>query len=383
MNFSFLFSFEQLYNEAVNNVLKLKSFANDPEERKKEATLKEIENDFKRYLDTPMEIEKRIEEGLFRFCRKRSSPNTPTSSSSIDIKKRKLIDEEMLNAYLKSETISPISTRVKTPASKPENENFFQQFLTDKAKIPKPFKTQPYYSPIDYPWFYPTYFYQNPSSGTANQPPSKPPKLVKIKQKSPIKNEADKVTTPKSPKEQERKQGVTTRSSTLKDDKKKSKLALKDEKDKKTNNVNIVKNKKVVKRVSTPTKEKGRTVNNEQKSSKMTTPKKEQYTTKGHLLKPNLKPNKKPIQLSASQKRLFNKDNLKFRYSLRQRAKALKKAKKLAKIQHKEKPKLVLKKFDPKTSTKKEIFLANFDLRRVLKRVPQSPVQSSEQSDGE
>ncbi|XP_066917128.1 muscle M-line assembly protein unc-89-like [Clytia hemisphaerica] len=378
--------FEQLYNEAVNNVLKLKSFTEDGEERKKETTLKEIENDFKRYLDTPMEIEKRIEEGLFRFCRKRSSPSTPPSTNSVDIKKRKLIDEEMLNAYLKSETVSPVSMGAKTPASNPGSENFFKQFLTDKAKIPKPFKTQPYYSPNDYPWFYPTYFYQNSPSGTVSQPSSKPPKLVKIKHKSPIKNEADKMTTPKakSPKEQKLKKGIATRSSTLKVENIKSKLSPKDIKAKKANNVNIVKNKKVIKRVSTPTKEKGRSINNEQKcSTKVLTPKKEQCTSRGHLLKPNLKPIKKPNQLSASQKRLFNKDTMKFRYSLRQRAKALKKAKKLAKKQHKERPKLVLKKFDPKKSTKKEIFLANFDLRRVLKRVPPSPVQSSEQSDDE
>ena len=65
------------------------------------------------------------------------------------------------------------------------------------------------------------------------------------------------------------------------------------------------------------------------------------------------------------------KESLKYRpYSLRQRVKASKKAKKIAeKIKKPLSPKYILKALNLKTSTKKELFLGQLGLRKILKRI--------------
>ena len=363
-NFIFLSRFDQLYNEAVNNVLKLETNNNNnnnKDEETKKKILKDIEVQFQHYLDKPMEIEKKIEEGLFKFCRKRPSPSSSTSGTPNETKRRKLIDEEMLTAYLKSDSISPVF--LKTPTVKVnDNRNFFEQFLTDRAKFPKQFVPAPpptnYISPIEYPWFYPTYFH--PHIHPANQqfaPKRNPPQLIK----------SSTPTTPKDIKtfepiveESERVIGVKTRSSSgIREAKRNHPLNNKTIKDNKSKKINKETPKNINKRKS-PTEE------------KVTSPniKNEKFTSRNHLMKP--KPQVSVQRMSASEKRFLNKDKLKFRYSLRQRAKALKKATKIASLEKVTQPKLILKKFDERTCSKKEFFLSLFGLRRVLKRVPQN-----------
>ena len=365
-----------MYNEAVNNVLKIETTNKKrneiKDERTKNETLKEIEKEFQKYLDTPMEIEKKIEEGLFKFCRKRPSPSSSAGGTPNETKKRKLIDEEMLTAYLKSDSISPVF--IKNSSTPPtvkvnDNRNFFEQFLTDRAKIPPPFtplQPQPrYISPIEYPWFYPAYFYSNFHQSNqrgphqCNNPPSK--RVKSSTPTTPIGKEIKINTSPTQSvaEERERTIGVKTRSSSgLKEAKRNQPLSSKTIKDNNKNNEN---------------KELILTNINKKKSSfvdKVMLPmKNEKFASKNHLMKP--KP-KGAHRMSASEKRLHNKEKLKFRYSLRQRAKALKKAIKLSNLQQVNQPKLILKKFDQKTCTKKELFLAVFGLRRVLKRVPQN-----------
>lgn len=351
-----MYRFEQLYNEAVNNVLKIETSEKNKEEKKDE-TLKEIEREFQKYLDTPMEIEKKIEEGIFKFCRKRPSPSASTGDTPNETKKRKLIDEEMLTAYLKSDSISPVfaknSPTTQTVKVK-DNRNFFEQFLTDQTKIPTPFTPpQPqsrYISPIEYPWFYPAYFHPHPHHQQGVTPTTK-----RVKSSStpttPIRNENKTKTSPPAQpvvEEKERTIGVKTRSTS----------GLRD-----TSKRNQAMSSKTIKDNS-----KNKTINRK-KSPTTSLAKNEKFTSKNHLLKPKPKVETQKV-VTASEKRLHNKEKLKFRYSLRQRAKALKKAGKQSDLQQVNQPKLILKKFDQKTCSKKELFLSVFGLRRVLKRVP-------------
>ena len=309
-----------------------------------------------------MEIEKKIEEGIFKFCRKRPSPSSSAGGTPIETKKRKLIDEEMLTAYLKSDSISPVFLK-SSPTTQTmkinDNRNFFEQFLTDRVKIPPPFtppQQQPrYISPIEYPWFYPAYFHPQPHRQQGFTPITKRVKSSSTPS-TPIRNENKTKTSPPAPVEvKERTIGVKTRSTS----------GLRDTSTKRNQ---VLSNKTI--------KENNKTKTINKKKSLTTTPvKNEKFTSKNHLLKPKPKVEIQKV-VTASEKRLHNKEKLKFRYSLRQRAKALKKAGKISDLQQVYQPKLIIKKFDQKTCTKKEFFLAVFGLRRVLKRIPPQNIEN-------
>ena len=359
-----------------------------------------------------MEIEKKIDEGIFKYSKKRrsdSKANTPEN------KKPKLIDAEQLDMYLKGDSGSSTSS---TPVIhqqqiriNPTNENmpplliptperqknFFSQYLAEPNKTPKPFKAQPYISPMDYPWFYPSYYYEGfyaPKHPPSLIPPphassSIPPLIKSPKPGTPL-EQKNKNNSPTIPNKDLKTHTMNTRSSsTTKGDqniKKQQTDHINKNKrlspSKPDNNNKQEQNNKSINKVDSP-------VNQKLKIKKEPTLKKQppslvkdvtsspvrQNMLKNSKRKPPQtlsQTNKKP-QITSSEKRLRNKEKLKFRYSLRQRTKALKKAKKLAKLQAENAPRYILKKLDKRTSTRKELFLATLGLRRILKRIDNPP----------
>ena len=381
-------------------MLKIKVFPDDLDSKKSKQTIKEIKNEFKLYLDTPMDIESKINEGVFKYSRKRPSPNDNDvkCESATNEKKPKLIDSEQLTRYLQSDT--PFSPHAGTPTSylkKPTNTNhvethqtnankqsdnqkFFSQFLTDQTKIPKPFSTPSYFSPMDYPWFYPPYFYAQKFCASSKPPPlvphqPPPPLTPVVTPPDTEKNIKQEKGDTLSPQIDERKTRTRSTTNSLPNQiKKGNKQNGKEPKEAKQGK-NEKQSKQTLKTVSSKAVKKKDNSRKDEQTKKALQVKNE---SESNIEKTKTKAMTtdyftKPAQMTASEKRLRNKDNLKFRYSLRQRAKALRKAKKLAKLHAETQPKIILKKLDKKTSTKKELFLANFGLRRVLKRIQNPP----------
>jgi len=412
-----------LYEDAVNNVLKIKAFPDDTETKrneKNEKTRKQIETEFKRYLETPMEIEKKIDAGIFKYSKKRRSSPVDSKPNTPENKKLKLIDAEQLDLYLKGDSgssnsstpvlqtqtrINPTNENmppllIRTPESQ---QNFFSKYLTDPSKIPTPFKAQSYISPMDYPWFYPSYFYESfyaqnhpPPHIPPPPPPPPPPQSSNPPSiRSPIRSTLlESKNESKSPAIQNKDlktHTMNTRSSSTNKTDKNTKKYQNDNNNKikllasKPNN-SSKQSHKSVNRVESPIKDKTKIKKESLILKKVPptlvkdapSPPTHQNMLKNSKRKPpqTLSQTDKKPQITSSEKRLRNKEKLKFRYSLRQRTKALKKAKKLAKLQAQNAPKYILKKLDKRTSTMKELFLATFGLRRILKRIDNPPPPS-------
>lgn len=370
--------------------------------------MKEFEDEFKQYLETPMNIEQKINDGVFKYFFRKNKFKTDGTSEEPELKKIKL--ESILSVSSAAETSRSKNNVIKSTArsdttslpskgafdtspckEEVENRKFFSQFLSDQTTDLRRPITREYFSPIDFPWFYPSYYY--PGYFVMPPPPPTPTPRQASPSASPVvastphslsdeKEDSEQLTTTTRPTAKGKSsQGQNQRTSMT--------APVKSTKPKtKTKTTTMPTKNNDIEKLQSPLKTKKHS-----NSAKMTSLSSMEETTKETKRKrperlrgtnmdrptktpvPKLVPTRSvPPGLSVctnTPKKLKQKDNLKFRYSLRQRLKALKKSKKYAKslAQQEDQPKFVLKKLDKKTSTKKELFLACLGLRRILKRI--------------
>ena len=345
-----------------------------------------------------MDIEQKLKDIVSTFSRKKHFKYDADDTSEPNIKKTKM--------DFSPESIAPLSRNVETNRNyitslssndtplmntdDVDTRNFFSQFLVDQsATLHKPI-THEYYSPIEFPWFYPSYYY--PGYFVMPPPPIHVPTTTtlssdikseftansRIKAEEnclPSKNIQPDIPLKDTPCISNMTKKTSSKSTVIKSTKK-----FKNQSGRKSvakNSKNVVS--PVVQRL-------------DGKSLKRSLRLKESMNRKTRASSPSTTPATAAIDPSAppklvakgSVKRLApntinntskkfkpNNNSVKFRYSVRQRLKALKKANKLSSTEQEQqqKPKYVLKKLDKKTSTKKELFLACLGLRRILKHI--------------
>lgn len=332
-----------------------------------------------------MDIEKKINNGLFNYLSRKNKSQIDHNGGSHPKKIRLDVGSTVDNLAMLAESAVALKTSVKDEINSPqttlqsngsftisssidevEKRKFFSQFLNDHKDAGNPISHQ-YYSPADFPWMYPSYYqpeYFVMPSQTAkmpSQPPSPVPLNLSAQQQSWTIKEKSK-TSKTNPAFTNGELSITES----------------------MNKVNKAQNKTLKKHTHQNKSLKSKsTLNSAKKSSLLSEKVDEKKCKRSERLKSiNNRSTELSLQklvslrcshpkLSTTPKKAKQKENLKFRYSLRQRLKALKKSKKTKKEQQ-ERPKFVLKKLDKRTSTKKELFLACLGLRRILKRIDQS-----------
>ena len=385
-------SFTELYENAVRNVLNIKAFSdNFTNVTNTTSYSKQIEKAFDTYLKRPVEFDIKLE----RFQHSRTRPQDSPSTNHLDgepTSKRTRSEDKFTNTNSNenksgSHQESPDDTNIPTntttnsshdktmeyfklfdfkrqqqeeekastqyetqnKTNEIDNRSFFAQFLSDQTFLSQ-HQPHSYYSPADFPWLYPSYMYEKYYQahlpyyyyGDYHSENINEPVTTNTKEEKEEENQKQVLTQEKV--EEEPSPTINEQNSFRM---KLNTVA--------SEQVNIIKEEiKEQEPVSSPsTQDVKKKSKNKKDPEKIKTTATTTATTKENPVQP---------------KKIKIKECLKYRpYSLRQRVKALKKAKKIAHLKPKP-PKYVLKDMNAKNLTKKEIFLGYLGLRRILKR---------------
>lgn len=246
-----------------------------------------------------------------------------------------------------------------------DNRSFFAQFLSDQTFLSQ---THPhsYYSPADFPWLYPAYMYEKYQQ--APLPYYYYGEYLSNGKEQGINN----LENQNQGRENENNELYNENDSEKVANLKKSlsvasqELLYEARDQKKTLDTNLITLQTTNSEIEIK-KEETKEENEDTASSSSILPHEGKKKCKN---KKELERVKTTIKdFSTVSRKIKLKDSLKYRpYSLRQRVKALKKAKKMAHLSKPKQPKFILKDIDAKNLTKKEIFLGYLGLRRILKR---------------
>ena len=366
--FCLIFSFSELYETAVQNILNIKALSCDlANETTPSPSYSDIDKPFRRYLDKTVDLEKDTINELSQYYygeRKRSYDGEPSyknqpfeklvsqfppSVVNQTIKKAQPDESSVPVSYysqlfdfkseLKSETTTTNSnaSKIQKKHSEVDNKNFFSQFLSDQATHNQ---ARPYFSHADFPWLHPSHFYDQhyryslPYYYYGEQQDRQ--SVINGYTKSHPIDDQIKESKSHAPNEHFHKSRMTL--NTIK--REKDPLLQESKKEEIVDVMEAISPDEEVKKIT-----KIKKVSYKIKSSGKCTPSQER---------------KNKI-----------KESLKYRpYSLRQRVKASKKAKKLAaEMKKPPAPKYILKDLNVKTSTRKEMFLGQLGLRKILKRI--------------